>query len=158
MLLVACFSKNAAAQWTDMTWEINSLGFKAPTNFTISKSDANTFTASGSIFTMNIESWEYKDGETPIEICQTALDNVQGSDKKIIEESAIDDQNGLEGYEAYCTAVQDGKLMHMVLGGYQDPILFTNFSVQLLFWDDPAQNDLNYKAALYILRSLKILD
>jgi hypothetical protein len=36
--------------------------------------------------------------------------------------------------------------------------LFNNFTVQLLYWDDPEQNELNYKAAIYILRSLKIID
>jgi hypothetical protein len=46
----------------------------------------------------------------------------------------------------------------MIIGGYVDPILLTSFTVQLLYWDDPDQNELNYQAAIYILRSLEITD
>lgn len=152
------FINSAKAQWTDMVWESYGLGFQAPTDFTISVNDEGTYTASGAVFTMSIKASDDDADLSPVEICQSAIDNIPGSEKTIINESAIDDQNGLEGYEAYCTAKQDGKLMHMIIGGYQDPILLTDFTVQLLYWDDPDQNDLNYQAAIYILRSLTLTD
>jgi hypothetical protein len=146
------------AQWTDMVWESYGFGFEAPSDFTISVNDEGAYTASGAVFTMSIKASDDDLDSSPMEICQSAIDNIPGTDKTIINESAIDDQNGLEGYEAYYTAKQDGKLMHMIIGGYQDPILLTGFTVQLLYWDDPDQNDLNYQAAIYILRSLWLTD
>jgi hypothetical protein len=159
IILVTCsFINPVKAQWTDMVWESNGIGFKMPKGFTISINDESTFTASGAIFTMSINASEDDENSDPVDICQAVFNNTNGTDKKIITEAAIDDQNGLEGYEAYCTTRQDGKLMHMIIGGYIDPILLTSFTVQLLYWDDPDQNELNYQAAIYILRSLKVTD
>jgi len=155
LMVTAGFVQTANAQWTDMVWESYGIAFKAPTDFTIAKNDEGEFTASGAIFTMSITAWDDDTDTYPMEICQGTLDDLSGTDKTIIKEAEIDDQNGLEGYEAYCTAIQDGKLVHIIIGGYQDPIFLTNVSVQLLYWDDPEQNDGNYEAALYILRSLQ---
>jgi hypothetical protein len=159
ILFVSCgFINPAHAQWTDMVWESYGIGFKAPTDFTVSVNDEGAYTASGAVFTMSIKASDDDEDLYPMDICQNALDDTPGTDKTIIKESAIDDQNGLEGYEAYCTGIQDGKMMHMIIGGYQDPIMLTSFTVQLLYWDDPKQNDTNYEAAIYILRSLKVTD
>ncbi len=151
----AGFVKTASAQWTDYNWETYGIGFKAPTEFTLKQNDHKAFTASGAIFTMSIKPWEDASVTDPVEICQKAMDITPGTDKTVIKEAAIDDLNGLTGYEAYCTATQNGKMMHMVIGGYLDPKSSTNFTVQLLFWDDAAENETNYEAALYILKSFK---
>lgn len=146
------------AQWTDMNWETNNLKFKYPTNFTIKQNDASVFTASGSIFIVTIKAWEDDEFYTAEEICKEAATSVSSTEMKLISESALDYQNGLVGHEAYYTANQNGKLMHMVIGGYQDEVLMYDYSVQILYWDDPKQNDVNYKAAIYILRSLGLID
>jgi hypothetical protein len=149
------FVKTANAQWTDMEWESYGIAFKAPTDFTIAKNDEGEFTASGAIFTMSITAWDDETDTNPEEICKNLLDDLSGTDKTILKEAALDYQNGLEGYEANCTAIQDGKLVHIIIGGYRDSMFLTGVSVQLLYWDDPEQNDRNYEAALYILRSLQ---
>ena len=159
ILFVSCgLIKPSSAQWTDMVWDSYGISFKAPTDFTITTNDEGTYIASGAVFTMSIKASDDYEDLYPMDICQNALDDTPGTDKIIIKESAIDDQNGLEGYEAYCTAKQDGKSMHMIIGGYQDPIMLTSFTVQLLYWDDPKQNGTNYEAAIYILRSLKVIE
>jgi len=159
ILFVSCgLIKPASAQWTEITWDSYGVAFKAPADFTTATNDEGAFTASGAVFTMSITASDDDEDSYPMDICQSALDNVPGTDKTIIKESAIEDQNGLEGYEAYCTATQDGKLMHLIVGGYQDPIMLTSYTIKLVYWDDPKQNDLNYEAAIYILRSLKVTD
>jgi len=62
---------------------------------------------------------------------------------------------GLQGYVAYGTAVQNGRLMHMVIAGFLNPNNDTNFTVQMLFWDDEAENQTNIDAAFYMLESFK---
>jgi hypothetical protein len=151
----AGFVNTVKAQWTDYKWETYGIDFKAPTDFTLKQNDHAAFTANGAIFTMSIKPWEDASVTDPMAICQKALDITPGTDKTVIKEVAIEDLNGLNGYEAYCTATQSGKLMHMVIGGYLDPGTSTNFTVQLLFWDDAAENETNYEAALYILKSFK---
>ena len=158
-ILLALFTfENVHAQWTDMEWETNNLKFQYPTDFTIKQNDASTFTASGSIFTMTIKAWEDYDYSDTYDICKAAVKEINCSDTILIEESSLDYQNGLIGYETYYTAKQNGKPMHMIIGGYQDDILGVDYSVQILYWDDPAQNDVNYKAAIYIMRSLGLIE
>lgn len=151
----AGFVTKVKAQWTDLHWETWGIGFKAPSDFTLKENDHKAFTANGAIFTMSIKPWSDASITEPMKICQHALDITPGTDKKVIAEEAISNLGGLEGYEAYCTAIQSGKLMHVVIGGYLNPSSSTNFTVQLLFWDDPDQNETNYKAALHILGSFK---
>lgn len=144
----------ARAQWTDMEWETYGLGFKAPSNFDLKQNDDKAFTAKGAIFTMSIKPWEDATITEPMKICQKAINRTPGTDKTVIEEADIEDLHGFTGYEAYFTAVQNGKLVHVVVGGYLDPESSVNFTVQLLFWDKTeAENNKNYKAALYILKS-----
>lgn len=152
------FVHKAAAQWTDLEWEAYGIGFKAPSGFTLKQNDSKAFTATGAIFTMSIKPWKDASITDPVAICQRALDLTAGTNKTVIAEEEIDDLGGLIGYEGYCTAVQSGKLMHIVVGGYLDPNSKTNFTVQLLFWDNVKQNKKNLEAALYILSSFKVLD
>ena len=151
------FVKQASAQWTNLVWETYAIGFKAPSDFTLKQNDHQAFTANGEIFTMSIKPWNDASITEPLKICQKALDITPGTNKTVIDEAAISNLGGLEGYEGYCTAIQSGKLMHIVVGGYLDPVSSTNFTVQLLFWDNAAENDTNYKAALYILGSFHII-
>lgn len=146
------------AQWSDMEWKVNNLKFKYPTNFTIKQNDESTFTASGSIFTITLKAWEDDEFYTAEEICKEAANTINTTNLKLIEETAIEYQNGLVGHEAYYTAYQDGKFMHMIIAGYQDEVYMYDYSVQILYWDDPKQNDVNKKAATYILRSLGLMD
>lgn len=149
-------AQNLHAQWTDMEWNENNLKFKMPTDFKIDQNDATTFTATGSIFVMTIKAvYDYEDAYTT---CKNAAKAIDCSDTIVVEESSLDYQNGLVGYEAYYTAKQQGKPMHMIIGGYQDDLLGDNYSIQILYWDDPEQNDVNYKAAIYIMRSLGLID
>ncbi len=156
LFFCAGFVKTVSAQWKDYTWESYGIDFKAPTNLTLKQNDHKAFTASNAIFTMSIKPWKDASVTDPVEICQKAMDITPGTDKTVIKEVSIPNLHGLKAYEAYCTAIQTRKLMHMVIGGYLDPSNSTNFTVQLLFWDgDEAANDQNYKAALYILKSFR---
>lgn len=148
--------QNLHAQWTKMNWEENNLRFEMPTDFSIDQNDATTFTAKGSIFVMTIKALD--DYEGAYTTCKNAAKAIECSDTIVIEESSLDYQDGLLGYEAYYTAKQQGKPMHMIIGGYEDVLLGDTYSIQILYWDDPEQNDVNYKAAIYIMRSLGLID
>jgi hypothetical protein len=160
-LLVIFFSTGfvtkVSAQWTDLVWETYGIGFKAPSDFTLTENDHNAFTANGAIFTMSIKPWKDASITDPMKICQHALDITPGSDKKVILEQEIKHMNGLNGYEGYCTATQDGKFLHILVGGYLNPSNSTNFTVQLLFWDNEEHNKTNIDAAIYILESFHVL-
>lgn len=156
LLLSIFFVQNLQAQWTEMEWERNNLKFEYPTNFTIIQNDTTTFTAKGDIFIMTIRALD--DFEDGYNTCMNTLETIDCTDTVNVDASSLDYQHRLVGYEMYYTAKQKGKPMNMIIDGYQDELYGYNYSVQVLYWDDPKQNKVNYEAAIYILRSLALID
>ena len=158
-LFMAVFSvQSMQAQWTDMEWNSFNLKFKYPTNFTIKQNDSATFTASGKIFTMTIDAWEDYDYSSVEDICNDVVNTIDCTGKILVEESEIKNKGNLEGYKRYYTAYQNGKLMHMIVAAFIDDLFLYDYSVKILYWDDPKQNDIDYKAAQYIIDNIVPMD
>jgi hypothetical protein len=150
--------QNVKAQWKNMTWSVNNLEFKIPESFTIKQNDDKVFTASGGILIVTIKAWEETEYVGSKSINLKAVKEINCTDTVLISCEYNDDQGGLYGYESYYDAKQSGRKMKMIVAGYKDEFSSKNYSVQLLYWDDPASNDKNYSDALEILRSLNLID
>jgi hypothetical protein len=146
------------AQWTDREYKSYGIGFKVPANFTVVSDNSGGFTAAGTIFKMSISPWEDASVTNPIVIFKNIYNVVPGSKKTIVKDSVIRDLNGLQGYQAYCTVTQKKKLAHLFIGGFMNPANSTNFTIWMIYWDTPDQNEINHQAAEYIFKNLKVTD
>ncbi len=137
--------------WTDMVWDKYGITFKAPTGFDIKKNTDKVFTCSGLNFTVTIK--PYKDASLKAnDAANKAYADLNATDMEIDVDEKVK-LNGFEGYKILGSGKQNGKKLLFAALGAIDPDSDVNFSVNILFWDDPAHNDVNKEAALYILES-----
>ena len=153
--LIAFFAHSAHAQWVTLENEQYGISFKAPGKFTVTQNDADGFVANGADFTMEIYPWTDAQITDPVEIAQTAYDEMNATDKTIVDQGALN-LTGFSGHKVIGTGTQDGNVLVYALGGYLNPNNDTNFRVICTFWYDDKTYDRNYKAAEYILSSFKV--
>ena len=156
-LLFSAFANTVDAQWTDMVWGANNFNFKMPSQFTILQNDTNNFAASGTTFTMVFKNWEADSVLSLPAVCMDAINEIPAKDLAIVDQRTNNDQEGLWGFEAELTATQQDKLMHILVGTYQDMFQLTVYTIKVVYWDDPDQNQTNFDAANFILANLKVV-
>jgi hypothetical protein len=148
------FAETISAQWVPLTYKQYGITFQAPKGFKITQNDAEGFVASGANFTMEIYPWSDASITEPVEIAQSAYDEMNATDKEIVDQGPIT-LSGFSGHKVVGTGIQEGNVMVYALGGYLNPNNDTNFKVICTFWYDEKTYDTNYKAAEYILASFK---